>query len=428
MSSDEGTTREPASSDVASRVEAVWRRESARVVGALTKFTGDLGQGEDLAQEAVAQALAQWPAKGVPSNPGAWLTAVGKRRAIDEWRRRERLLERERSIAHELEQDRGTGDHADGWEPIEDDVLRLVFIACHPVLSREAQIALTLKVVAGLTTEEIARMFMVPVPTVQQRIVRAKKTLAAARVPFEVPDTADWEARLGAVLQIVYLVFTEGYAPTGGETTLRRNIAAEAQRLGRVLAGLVPNEPEVWGLVALMELQASRFPARVARDGSPVLLEDQDRTRWSRTQITLGLAALERADSRGRGRGAYTLQAAIAACHASAVTVEDTDWDEIVSLYEALESLGRNPVVALNRAIAVAMASGPEEALTVVAEVAATGALDGSHLLPSVRGELLTRLGRHDEARVELERAADLATNARTGQVLRDKAARLMPS
>ncbi len=421
MTSAEGTIREGTPHDVPSRIEAVWRRESARVVGSLARFTGDLGQGEDLAQEAVAQALAQWPTDGVPANPGAWLTAVGKRRAIDGWRRRERLSERERLLAHELEQDQHSSDHADAWEAIDDDVLRLVFTACHPVLSREAQIALTLKVVAGMTTEEIARMFMVPVPTVQQRIVRAKKTLGAAKVPFEVPDPADWETRLGAVLQVVYLVFTEGYSPTAGEAVLRSEVAVEALRLGRVLTGLVPAEPEGWGLLALMELQAARFPARVARDGAPVLLEDQDRTRWNRTQISLGLAALGRADEQGRARGPYALQAAIAACHATAPSVEDTDWDEIVSLYEALEAIGRNPVVALNRAIAVAMASGPEDGLAIVDEIASAGTLDRTHLLPSVRGELLARLGRTEEARTSLRHAVELTANARQRAVLEAK-------
>lgn len=417
--------REETSQDVPSRVEAVWRRESARVVGSLARFTGDLGQGEDLAQEAIAHALAQWPTEGVPTNPGAWLTAVGKRRAIDGWRRRERLAERERIIAHELEGSQRASDHAEAWEPIDDDTLRLVFTACHPVLSKEARIALTLKVVAGLTTEEIARMFVAPVPTVQQRIVRAKKTLAAARVPFEVPEHDEWESRLGAVLQVVYLVFTEGYAPTAGGTTLRREVAAEALRLGRLLTGLVPTEPEAWGLLALMELQAARFPARVAADGSPILLEDQDRTRWNRTQITLGLTALERSDEQGRARGAYALQAAIAACHAIAPSVEDTDWDEIVSLYEALESIGRNPVVALNRAIAVAMTSGPEDALVIVDEIAAGGTLDRTHLLPSVRGELLARLGRTEEARAALRQAVDMTSNAQQRIVLERKLADL---
>lgn len=407
----------------------MWRREAARVVGSLARFSGNLGEGEDLAQEALAQALARWPVDGVPANPGAWLTTVGRRRAIDVWRRQERLAERERHLAHELEQERQRHtEQAGGWEPVDDDVIRLVLTACHPVLSPEARIALTLKVVAGLTSVEIARMFLVPVATVQQRIVRAKKTLAAARIPFDVPDPSEWEPRLGTVLHVVYLIFTEGYAPTSGELALRREVALEGLRLGRVLAGLLPAEAEVWGLLALMELQAARFPARVARDGSPVLLADQNRSRWDRAQIRLGLAALERADARGaRGRGPYALQAAIAACHAIAPSVEDTDWDEIVGLYEALESIRPNPVVALNRAIALAMAAGPAEALVVVEEVAATGALDGSHLVPSVRGELLARLGRHDEAHEELDRAAGLATNARTQQVLRDKAERLTP-
>lgn len=373
----------------------------------------------------MAQALAQWPKDGVPANPGAWLTAVGKRRAIDGWRRHERLTERERIIARELGESQRMTDHAEAWEPIDDDMLRLVFTACHPVLSKEARIALTLKVVAGLSTEEIARMFMAPVPTIQQRIVRAKKTLAAAKVPFEVPEPEEWEVRLGTALQVIYLVFTEGYAPTAGETTIRREVAAEALRLGRVLTGLVPTEPEAWGLLALMELQAARFPARVAGDGSPILLEDQDRARWNRTQIALGLTALERSDEQGRARGAYALQAAIAACHATAPSIEDTDWDEIVSLYGALESIGRNPVVALNRAIAVAMASGPEDALAIVDEIAAGGALDRTHLLPSVRGELLARLGRREEARIALRQAVDMTSNTQQRAVLERKLAEL---
>jgi RNA polymerase sigma factor (sigma-70 family) len=404
-------------SDVARRIAAIWRIEGARVTATLARLTGDVGLAEDLAQDAVADALAQWPGTGVPDNPGAWLTAVAKRKAIDSWRRRSALDERYQVIARDLEE---TSD-AD-WQPIPDDLLRLIFAACHPVLSREAQVALTLRVVASLTTEEIARMFLVPVATIQQRIVRAKKTLAAARVPFEVPDPSEWPARLGAVLGVVYLVYTEGYSATSGDRWVRHDLAAEALRLGRVLAALLPREPEAHGLVALMELQSSRFAAREAPDGTPVLLADQDRTRWDRAQIARGIAALERVDALGRGRGNYALQAAIARCHAVAPSVEATDWDEVVVLYEALGRLAPSPVVELNRAIAVSMATGPANALRIVDDLAAGGVLRGSHLLPSVRGELLARLGRTEEARAELLEAARLAVNDREAGVLRAKA------
>jgi RNA polymerase sigma factor (sigma-70 family) len=406
--------------DIRRRIDAIWRIEGARVVATLARMTGDLGLAEDLAQEAVVDALAQWPAGGVPDNPGAWLTAVAKRKAIDGWRRRERLDDRYRAIARDLDE---TTDVE--WEPIPDDVLRLVFAACHPALSREAQVALTLRVVASLTSEEIARMFLVPVATIQQRIVRAKKTLAAARVPFEVPDPAEWPARLGAVLGVVYLVYTEGYSATSGERWVRHDLATEALRLGRVLAALLPREPEVHALVALLELQSSRFAAREAPDGAPILLGDQDRSRWDRGQIRRGIAALERADALGRGRGSYALQAAIARCHAVAPSVEATDWDEIVVLYEALGRIAPSPVVELNRAVAVSMATGPANALRIVDQLAAAGALRGSHLLPSVRGELFARLGRLDEARAELREAARLTANDRERDVLLKKAATL---
>jgi RNA polymerase sigma factor (sigma-70 family) len=405
---------------ISRRIDAVWRIEGARVVATLARLTGDVGLAEDLAQEAVVDALAQWPQAGVPDNPGAWLTAVAKRKAIDGWRRRERLDDRYRAIARDLDE---TQDAE--WEPIPDDVLRLVFAACHPALSREAQVALTLRVVASLTTEEIARMFLVPVATIQQRIVRAKKTLAAARVPFEVPDPAEWLARLGAVLGVVYLIYTEGYSATSGERWVRHDLAAEALRLGRVLAALLPREPEVHGLVALMELQSSRFAAREALDGSPILLADQDRARWDRAQIGRGVAALERADALGRGRGTYGLQAAIARCHAVAPSVAATDWDEIVVLYEALGRISPSPVVELNRAVAVSMATGPATALRIVDALAVEGALRGSHLLPSVRGELLAQLGRVDEAREQLTAAARLTANDRERDVLLKKAAAL---
>jgi len=407
--------------DVGRRLDALWRIEGARVVATLARMTGDVGLAEDLAQEAVADALAQWPAAGVPDNPGAWLTTVAKRKAIDGWRRRSALDDRYRAIARDLAE---TQD--DEWQPIPDDVLRLVFAACHPALSREAQVALTLRVVASLTTEEIARMFLVPVATIQQRIVRAKKTLAAARVPFEVPDPAEWPARLGGVLGVVYLVFTEGYRATSGERWVRHDLAAEALRLGRVLAALLPREPEAHALVALMEFQSSRFATRESPDGTPVLLADQDRSRWDRGRIRQGVAALERADAvargQGRGRGGYALQAAIARCHAVAPSVEGTDWDEIVVLYEALGRLAPSPVVELNRAVAVSMATGPANALLLVDALAADGALRGSHLLPSVRGELLARLGRRDEARAALEEAARLTANDRERALLLSKA------
>lgn len=401
---------------IARTVDAIWRIESARIVASLAKMTGDVGLAEDLAQEAVLAALEQWPQSGVPRNAGAWLTAVAKRRAIDGWRRSERLDERHRAMAHALAE-----REDDDWQPIDDDVLRLVFTACHPALSRESQVALTLRVVGGLTTEEIARMLLVPVATVQQRIVRAKKTLAAARVPFETPDPAEWGERLGGVLGVVYLVFTEGYAATSGDRWIRTDLANEALRLGRVLAGLLPREPEVHGLVALMELQASRFAARVTPDGSPVLLADQHRARWDRAQIRRGRQALERADAAGRGRGSYGLQAAIAECHAIAPSVEETDWERIVVLYEALGRLAPSPVVELNRAVAVSMATGPATALRMVDRLAEEGVLRGSHLLPSVRGELLARLGRTEEARSELRRAVELATNERERAVLQAK-------
>jgi RNA polymerase sigma factor (sigma-70 family) len=406
--------------DIGRTVDAVWRIESARIVATLTKMTGDIGLAEDLAQEALVDALTQWPESGVPQNAGAWLTAVAKRKAIDGWRRRERLDERYRAMAHDLS---ATTD--DEWQPIDDDVVRLVFTACHPVLSRESQVALTLRVVAGLSTEEIARLLLVPVATVQQRIVRAKKTLAAAHVPFEAPDPAEWTQRLGGVLGVVYLIFTEGYAATSGDRWIRTELANEAVRLGRVIAGLLPREPEVHGLLALMELQASRFAARVAPDGSPILLTEQDRSRWDRRQIELGRAALAQVDAIGRGRGSYALQAAIAECHAIAPSVDGTDWDRIVLLYEALGRIAPSPVIELNRAVAVSMATGPANALRIVDRLAADGALTGSHLLPSVRGELLARLGRTEEARSELVTAAGLAGNEREREVLRAKAAAL---
>ncbi|EOM75508.1 RNA polymerase subunit sigma-24 [Rhodococcus rhodnii] len=404
-------------------VEAVWRIDGPRVTAAIARVVGDVGLAEELTQDALGDALEQWPRAGVPRTPAAWLTAVAKRKAIDGWRRRELQDDRYRAIARDLET---TAE--DEWEPIEDDLLKLVFAACHPALAREAQVALTLRVVTGLTSEEIARLFLVPVPTMQARITRAKRALTAARVPFEVPEPAEWEPRLRGVLAVIYLVFTEGYAATTGDALIRGELSDNAIRLGRITATLLPREAEAHALLALMELQKSRFAARVDADGNAVLLEDQDRRRWDRGQIARGLAALSRADelarARRRSRGPYALQAAIAACHARARSADDTDWDEIVTLYTALESITRNPVVTLNRAVAVSMSSGPGDALRVVDGID-DAQLKGSHLLPSVRGELLARLGRTDEARVELERAAELATNTRVRAVLVGKVTRL---
>lgn len=403
----------------AAAVEAVWRIESARIVATLTRMVGDLGLAEDLAQEAVADALTQWPVSGVPVNPGAWLTAVGKRKAIDGWRRRERLDDRYSAIARDLtETDAGASD---AWEPISDDVLRLIFVSCHPALSREAQVALTLRIVGGLTTDEIARLFLLPVATVQQRIVRAKKSLAAAKVPFETPDPNEWSARLGGVLAVIYLIFTEGYAASSGDRWLRSELAAEALRLGRALSSMLPREPEVLGLGALMELQSSRFPARESPDGSPILLADQDRLRWDRSAILRGRALLSRADALGKGRGSYCLQAAIAERHAVAASVQDTDWTQIVLLYEVLGRLAPSPIVELNRAVAVSMATGPAAALAIVDRLGASGALGRGPLLASVRGELLVQLGRIEEARSELSVAVELTGNEQQRRVLRGK-------
>lgn len=402
--------------DLSRRVAAIWRIEGARIVAALARVVGDLGTAEDLAQDALVEAVEQWGRDRVPRNPGAWLTAVAKRRAIDGWRREQRLGEKYRLLAADLDE---VAD--DVWEPIDDDVLRLVFAACHPVLSREAQVALTLKVVGGLDTEAIARLFLVPVPTMQQRIVRAKKALSAARVPFAVPEPAEWPARRTAVLTVVYLIFTEGYVASSGDAVLRTDLAHEALRLGRVLDRLLPREPEVLGLSALMEFQASRFAARIDGNGDAVLLADQDRRRWDHSAIARGRALLDRADALGKGRGPYQLQAAIALCHAEAASVEATDWDRIVLLYEMLGRITANPVVELNRAVAVSMASGPEEGLAIIDGMDATP-LRGSHLLPSVRGELLARLGRVEDARAQLLEAAGLTRNAREATLLRRKA------
>ncbi|MFI5934138.1 RNA polymerase sigma factor [Actinoplanes sp. NPDC051494] len=402
-------------------VEAVWRIESARIVAALTRFTGDFGLAEDAAQEAVAEALVSWQ-RNAPADPAGWLMATARRRAIDMIRRRATLRDRYTLLAAGSPGEATTEPEFDP-DTIDDDVLALMFISCHPVLSREAQVALTLRVVAGLSSEEIARAFLVPVPTVQARITRGKKTIAAAGVPFELPAAGERKQRLGGVLSVLYVIFTEGSTATSGDRLVRADVADEAIRLARTLAALQPDEPEVHGLLALCELTAARFPARTAPDGSPILLEDQDRRRWDTAAIRRGLAALAIASA--RGLGPYGLQAAIAATHASAPSVAATDWDRIVLLYEALGRVAPSPVVVLNRAVAVAMASGPEQALTIVDELIATDRLPGSHLVPTVRGELLTRLGRHPEARAELELAARLCANERERSVLLRKAAAL---
>ena len=420
-------------SDGRDAVGAVWRIESARIVGALGRFTGDFVLAEDVAQEALAEALVTWPRDGVPRNPAGWLMTVGRRRAIDAFRRRDALHARYAVLAHDLGEDGAasgappvpadpsTGDVL--WDPdrIDDDVLALVFIACHPLLSPEARVALTLRVIGGLTSDEIARAFLVPTATVQARITRAKQTLSAAQVRFEVPPPEERRERLGSVLSVVYVIFTEGSTATSGDNLIRPDLAHEAVRLARVLARLVPEEAEVHGLLALVELTAARFPARVGPDGDPVLLADQDRRRWDLAAVRRGRAALARAGRVGRGLGAYGLQAAIAECHAVAPSVQDTDWERIVMLYEALGRLAPSPVVELNRAVALSMARGPAIALRVVDDLVAGGRLACSHLLPSVRGELLTRLGRSDEARSELERAVRLCGNARERAVLERK-------
>jgi RNA polymerase sigma factor (sigma-70 family) len=383
---------------------------------------------EELAQDALVAALEQWPESGVPDNPAAWLMATAKHRAIDVLRRGSTLERKQQELARELEleRDRGEADIDAALDDyVGDDLLRLMFLTCHPVLSKEARTALTLRLLGGLTTDEIARAFLVAEPTVAQRIVRAKRTLAAARVPFELPPREELNARLASVLEVIYLIFNEGYAATAGDDWIRPALLEEALRLGRVLAGLAPEEPEVHGLVALMEIQASRSRARVDPSGDPVLLLDQDRARWDLLLIRRGLAALERAEELSGALGPYTLQAAIAACHARARSGDETDWDRIVALYDALAELTQSPVVELNRAMAIAMTSGPEAGLEIVDELVARGALDGYHLLPAVRGELLEKLDRLDEARSEFELAASMTRNARARDRLLDRAASL---
>jgi len=417
------------SSDTHRVIEAVWRIESARLIAGLARMVRDIGLAEELAQDALVAALEQWPESGVPDKPGAWLMATAKHHAIDLFRRNKLLDRKHAELGREIEAQQvkavanfetANDDH------IGDDLLRLVFISCHPVLSTEARVALTLRLLGGLTTQEIARAFLVPEPTVAQRIVRAKRTLTEAHVPFEVPHGPDLAARLSSVLEVIYLIFNEGYSATAGEDWMRPALCEDALRLGRILAGLAPNEPEVHGLVALMEIQASRTRARVGPAGEPILLRDQDRTRWDHILVRRGLAALQRvqeiSNALGGALGPYSLQAAIAACHARARTAAETDWQGIAALYDALAQVMPSPVVELNRAVALSMAFGPEAGLELIDTLTSEPSLKGYYLLPGVRGDLLTKLGRFNEARAEFERAATLTRNARERNLLLDRA------
>jgi RNA polymerase sigma-70 factor (ECF subfamily) len=407
-------------------IEAVWRIESARLIAGIARIVRDVGVAEDLAQDALVAALEQWPTSGVPDNPAAWLMATAKHRAIDQIRRSALLERKHEELGHELEarQEMSVPDlDAAIDDQVGDDLLRLVFISCHPVLATESRVALTLRLLGGLTTDEIARAFLVSEPTVAQRIVRAKRMLGDARVPFEVPRGAEFSARLSSVLQVIYLIFNEGYAATAGDDWMRPELCQDALRLGRILAELVPNEAEVHGLVALMEIQASRSRARVGPSGEPILLLDQDRGRWDYVLVRRGLAALERAEALGGAHGSYALQAAIAACHARARTGEKTDWKRIAALYEELARIAPSPVVELNRAVAIAMAFGPTLGLELVDALVTEPSLETYHLLPSVRGDLLVKLGRAGEARGEFERAASLTRNARERELLLGRAA-----
>ena len=412
-------------SDTHRAIDAVWRIESARLIAGLARLVRDVGLAEELAQDALLAALEQWPESGVPDNPGAWLMATAKHRAIDHIRRNKRLEQKQIELGRDLEA------KGEGFEPdidaaldddIGDDLLRLVFTACHPVLSTEARVALTLRLLGGLTTDEIARAFLVSEPTVAQRIVRAKRTLAKKKVPFEVPSGDELAARLSSVLEVVYLIFNEGYSATAGHDWLRPGLCEDALRLGRILAGLVPDEPEVHGLVALMEIQASRSKARVGPSGEPILLLEQNRGRWDQLLIRRGLAALDRAEKLGGEGGPYALQAAIAACHARARTADETNWERIARLYDVLAKLAESPVVELNRAVAVAMAFGPSAGLELVDALASEPSLEHYHLLPSVRGDFLVKLGRFEEAHAEFERAALLTRNARERELLLERA------
>ncbi len=409
-------------------IEAVWRIESAKLIAGLTRMAGDVGLAEDLAQDALVVALERWPQSGIPENPGAWLMATAKHRAIDLQRRRARLERKHLQLARQLKDDdeaaaRELEQAIDEKVQVQDDLLRLVFMTCHPLLSTEARVALTLRLLGGLTTVEIARAFLVSESTVGQRIVRAKRTLAEAHVPFELPGAEELAGRLSSVLEVIYLIFNEGYTATAGEDWMRPGLCEEALRLGRILAELESREPEVHGLVALMEIQFSRFAARVGPAGEPVLLLDQDRMRWDRLLIARGLAALRRAELLGGALGPYALQGAIAACHARARIAAETDWPRIAALYDALAQLTPSPIVELNRAVAVAMAFGPQAGLELVDALTAEAALKDYHLLPSVRGDLLARLGRFQEAHAELQRAASLTSNERERELLLERAA-----
>ncbi|WP_433305598.1 RNA polymerase sigma factor [Actinoplanes sp. CA-030573] len=406
-------------------IEAVWRIESPRLIAGLARLVRDVGTAEELAQDALVAALEQWPAQGVPDNPGAWLMTTAKRRAIDQIRRNETLRRKVEEVGRDLEETSpDVGAMVAEDDGIGDDLLRLVFVACHPVLSTEARAALTLRLLGGLTTDEIARAFLVPETTVAQRIVRAKKTLAGAKVPFEVPRGDELATRLSSVLEVIYLIFNEGYSATAGDDWMRPGLCEDALRLGRVLARLTPREPEVHGLVALMEIQASRSAARTGPGGEPILLADQNRARWDQLLIRRGLAALERAEALAGGEpGPYVLQAAISACHARARRFADTDWERIARLYDRLAETSPSPVVELNRAVALTMAYGPEAGLELLDQLTALPALSGYHLLPSVRGDFLVRLGRHAEARAEFERAASMTRNERERTLLLDRAA-----
>jgi RNA polymerase sigma-70 factor, ECF subfamily len=413
--------------DIHRAIEAIWRIESAKLIAALARVVRDVGLAEELAQDAFVAALKQWPESGVPENPGAWLMVTAKHRAFDHLRRNRLIENKHDELGREREAERQTAvADLDVMidEDIGDEVLRLIFTACHPVLSSEARVALTLRLLGGLTTDEIARAFLAPEPTIAQRIVRAKRTLADEQVPFEVPRGADRAARLESVLEVIYLIFNEGYAATAGDDWMRPGLCEEALRLGRILAEIVPNEPEVHGLVALMEIQASRSGARTGPTGEPILLLDQDRARWDQLLIRRGLAALDRAEKLGSVQGPYTLQAEIAACHARAHSAGETDWERIADTYRALAQRAPSPIVELNRAVALSMAFGPAVGLKLVDALASEPSLRSYHLLPSVRGDLLSKLGRLDEARAEFERAASLTRNARERNLLIERAAR----
>ena len=411
--------------DTQRAIDAVWRIEAPKLIAALTRVVRDIDLAEDLAHDALVAALQQWPDAGIPRNPGAWLMAAAKHRAIDQFRRSRMLDRKHQELGKDVQaaQDASTPDFEHALDdPVGDDLLRLIFTACHPVLTTEARVALTLRLLGGLTTEEIARAFLAAEPTIAQRIVRAKKTLSKAQVPFEVPRGPDLTARLSSVLEVIYLIFNEGYSATAGDDWIRPSLCEEALRLGRIVAGLVPQEPEVHGLVALMELQASRLRARVGPDGAPILLADQNRAQWDQLLIRRGLTALARAEQLAGHDGVYVLQAAIAACHARARTADGTDWAEIARLYARLASVNPSPVIELNRAVAVAMAEGPAAALPIVERLADVPTLQRYHLLPTVRGDLLFKLGRLDEAARQFELAASLTQNAREQRLLLDRA------